>query len=162
MGLSSKKSTSVLMIAQAFTIPSRPMSGFIADRWLGPLNTFIVMIVYLSIMAYVWISVKTATGMYIFSVFFGVAMGASQGMFIGALASLTADPQKMGTRVGMVYAILGVAGLTGTPVSGAIIDQMDGKYWGAQLWAGTCFLLAAVFVIAARYFKTGLTIKIRV
>ncbi|KKA29242.1 hypothetical protein TD95_002065 [Thielaviopsis punctulata] len=162
IGLSSKQSTSVLMIAQAFTIPSRPMSGFIADRWLGPLNTFIVMVVYLSIMAYVWIGVKTATGMYVFSVFFGIALGASQGMFIGALASLTADPQKMGTRVGMVYAILGVAGLTGTPVSGAIIDQMDGKYWGAQLWAATCFLLAAVFVVAARYHKTGLQLRCKV
>ncbi|KAL1889032.1 hypothetical protein Cpir12675_005950 [Ceratocystis pirilliformis] len=160
--LSSKEATTILMIAQAFTIPSRPMSGYIADRWLGPLNTFIMMTLYLALMSYVWLGVKTRIAMYIFSVFFGIAMGASQGMFIGALASLTSNPQKMGTRVGMVYVFLGVAGLTGTPLSGAIIDSMGGRYWGAQLWASSCFLCSAIFVAAARYCKTGWHVKCKV
>ncbi|KAL5606150.1 hypothetical protein BROUX41_006082 [Berkeleyomyces rouxiae] len=160
--VSAKEATTILMIAQAFTIPSRPMSGFIADRWLGPLNTFLVMVLYLALMSYVWIGVKTRIGMYIFSVFFGIAMGASQGMFIGALASLTNDPRKMGTRVGMVYLFVSVAGLSGTPLSGAIIDTMDGRYWGAQLWASTCFLTSAALIAAARYCKTGWKLKCKV
>lgn len=104
---------------------------------------------------YGWIGVKTRTDMYIFSSFLGLALGASQGMYVGALASLTKDPQKMGTRFGMVATICAFASLAGPPTAGAIIDQSGGDYLNAQIWGGSVILLSAMAVAASRVASTG-------
>jgi MFS transporter, MCT family, solute carrier family 16 (monocarboxylic acid transporters), member 3 len=120
------------------------------------INTFV-----LGIMIFGWIGVTTRTGMYVFSVFFGLANGACQGVFVGALASLTSDPQKMGTRFGMVATLAGFATLAGPPTAGAIIDRCGGNYLWAQIWGGTVMILAALTVAAARWWETGTRLKVK-
>lgn len=93
--------------------------------------------------------------MYVFSVFLGMANGAAQGIVLGALASLTADPRKMGVRFGMVATFSGVATLAGPPMAGAIIDSTGGRYLWAQIWAGGVLLVSSFTIAAARVSKSG-------
>lgn len=146
---------SLLLITNGMGIPSRPVVGYVADRYLGPINTFTLMTFILGCMEFAWMGVKTRTGMYIFSVFFGLSNGAAQGVFVGALASLTADPQKMGTRFGMIATLSGFASLAGPPTAGAIIDRSGGQYLWAQVWGGVVIIAGSLTLALARMAKAG-------
>lgn len=97
--------------------------------------------------------------MYVFSVFLGMANGAAQGIVVGALASLTADPRKMGVRFGMVATLSGLATLAGPPMAGAIIDSTGERYVWAQVWAGAVLLASSFIIAVARVLKSGRRIR---
>lgn len=152
----------MLLIANALGIPTRALVGFIADRHLGPINVYIIFLTTFAATLIGWTAVHTRTGMYVFSAFYGIAAGAAQGVFVGALASLTSDPRKMGTRFGMVSTLLGFATLAGPPTAGAIIGQSGGSYTWAQVWGGVTLLLAAMAAAGARVALTGLKLKAKI
>lgn len=131
------------------------MVGWLADNALGPITTLMVALCVLSLMLFSWIGATGSTGIYVWSCFFGLAAGGAQGVFGGALSSLTKDPRKMGTRFGMVATSLGFASLAGPPTAGAIIDRSGGSYVGAQIWAGTAIAVAALTIGACRTVITG-------
>jgi hypothetical protein len=136
--------------------------GYLADQVFGPINTFIAATTFVSCMVFAWIGVSSRGGMYAFSVFFGLANGAAQGVFVGSLASLTDDPRKMGTRFGMVCTIVAFAVLAGPPTAGAIIDRDNGRYFWAQIWAGLVIALGTLTVAASRYTKTGWKLRAKI
>ena len=150
VGVSSETAATLLVIINAVTIPARPLLGYLSDRWFNPLLTEALAGIFLACMLFVWIPVKTLGGMYAWVVVYGFATGGTQGMFTGALASLTHDPAKMGTRFGMVCSVLALATLAGPPIAGALIESMDGSFVGAQAWAGPVTLTGGLFIVAAR------------
>ncbi|KAK3378371.1 major facilitator superfamily domain-containing protein [Podospora didyma] len=159
---STTDSVQLLLITNGMSIPSRPVVGFLADRVLGPINTYIMATMFLGCMIFAWTGVETREGMYIFSVFFGLANGAAQGVFVGSLASLTKDPRKMGTRFGMVCTTVAFATLAGPPTAGAIIDRSGGKYLWAQIWAGLAIVVGSLTIAAARVAATGFKFKVKI
>ncbi|KKY34690.1 putative mfs monocarboxylate transporter [Diaporthe ampelina] len=159
IGFSSTEAVSLLLITNAAGIPLRPIVGHIADRHFGPINTFIVATFVLACMEFAWVGVSTRAGMYVFSVFLGMANGAAQGIVVGALASLTADPRKMGVRFGMVATLSGLATLAGPPMAGAIIDSTGERYVWAQVWAGAVLLASSFIIAVARVLKSGRRIR---
>jgi MCP family monocarboxylic acid transporter-like MFS transporter 3 len=64
---------------------------------------------------------------------------------------LTTDPSKLGIRFGMVCSALAFASLAGPPTAGALIEQDNGGFLKAQIWAGSVTICAALFVCAARW-----------
>lgn len=116
----------------------------------------------LGLMVYCWMAVTTRGGLYAFAVVYGLATAAVQGIFVGALASLTKDLSKTGTRFGMVCSILAFATLTGPPIAGALIERDGGGYGTAQAWGGTVILLGSLTVGAARIYETGPRVKIKI
>ncbi|OAQ99240.1 hypothetical protein LLEC1_02103 [Akanthomyces lecanii] len=174
LGFSTEDSIQLLLISNGMSVPARPLIGFVANQH----------VVFASLMLS-WIAVHDRVGMYIFTVFFGLANGLCQGMFLGALASLTQDATKMGSRSGTVHTIVAFATLAGPPVSsfftqlfllssrlirdvvptktaGAIIDRSDGKYTNAQIWGGLMIFVAAAFFTASRLAKTGAVLRVKI
>ena len=100
--------------------------------------------------------------MYPFVVIYGVATGATQGIFVGALASLTKDLSKTGTRFGMVASVLAFASLSGPPIAGALIQRDGGGYVSAQVWGGTVVILGSLTVGAARIWETGWRLLVKI
>lgn len=103
---------------------------------------------------YCWAAVNSVSGLYAWAVFYGFAVGGVQSVFPAGLTSLTSDPQKQGTRMGMVFTIVSFASLTGSPIAGAIINSQGGKYIGAQIFAGTSMVLGTAFICASKVVKT--------
>ncbi|KAL7812223.1 major facilitator superfamily domain-containing protein [Trichoderma gracile] len=155
IGFSDQDAINLLLITNAMGIPARPIAGYIADRHTGPINLFSAATVAVSVMIYSWIGVTTRTGMYVFSAFYGFAVGTNQGTFVASLTSLTKDPQKMGIRFGMVETLCSLATVAGAPTAGAIIDHSDGDFFWAQIWGGTVMAAAAVIFVACRISVTG-------
>lgn len=159
---STTDSVQLLLILNGMSVPSRPVVGFVADRYIGPINTYAIAVFFLGIMTFAWIGVTSRVGMYVFSVFFGLSTGAAQGVFVGSLASLTRDPRKMGTRFGMVCTIVAFATLAGPPTAGAIIDRSGGRYLWAQVWAALVIVLGSITLAAARCAASGLKLFVKI
>ncbi|KAI1776234.1 MFS general substrate transporter [Hypoxylon cercidicola] len=153
---------SLLLITNAVGVPTRPIVGYIADAYLGPMNTFALTIVSLAVTFFAWIAIDTPSTMYAFAILFGVTNSASQTAFVAALASLSKDPAKMGTRFGMCCTVLGFATVAGPPTAGAIIDYCGGRYLWAQVWAGLVTVFGAATIMVARYWISGAKIKVKV
>ena len=162
IGFDTVSSVQLLLIMNGMSVPSRPVTGFLADYVLGPVNTFTIMTMILAGMVFAWMGVHSREGMYVFAVFFGLANGAAQGVYVGALASLTKDPRKMGTRFGMVCTVVAFATLAGPPTAGAIIDQDGGRYVWAQVWAGVVIALGSCTIGLARVRSTGWRLRVKI
>lgn len=100
-----------------------------------------------------WIAVKDPKGLSAWACFYGIAGGAIQSLFPAVLSSLISDPQKRGTRMGMVFTIVSFSVLTGNPIGGAIITACGGKYWGAQMFTGISLLVGMGFMIGSKMMK---------
>jgi MFS family permease len=126
---------------------------------LGPLNTIIISSLATGIMIFCWAAVHTRTGLWAFAAFFGLFAAGIQSLFPACLASLTPDLQKRGSRMGMGFAVAGIASLTGTPLGGALVQENKGRFLYAQMWAGASLVAAAVMLATSRYARTGLKLK---
>ncbi|KAI8961930.1 putative monocarboxylate permease [Daldinia sp. FL1419] len=157
IGLAPEEAVNLLVVITAVGIPVRPLLGFAADRYFGALSTLIIALSILGVLLYSWIAVRAVAGLYVWSVFYGLATGAAQGIFVAGLASLTTDLSKMGTRFGMVCSTSAFASLAGPPTAGALIQSENGGFTKAQVWAGTVTLAAALFIFAAKWRQTTMS-----
>lgn len=130
-------------------VPGRLIPAYLADRYFGVLPVFVPTILFAGLCVFLWATVSSLTGEIIWVVFFGLFGGGVQSLFPTALASLTKDPSKRGTRIGMVFSIVSVACLTGPPLAGKLVAADGGEYIGAQVWGGTCLVLGASILSAA-------------
>lgn len=79
--------------------------------------------------------------MYTFAVLYGLFAAALQAMFPATLADLTLDPKKIGTRMGMGFALSSFGCLIGGPGGGALVEAGNGTYLYGQVLAGSCGVL---------------------
>jgi predicted MFS family arabinose efflux permease len=157
--LTYKDSVSLLLLMNGVGVVGRLVPNIVADRALGPLNTIIISSLTTGIITFCWVAVRTRTGLWAFAAFFGLFAAGIQSLFPACLASLTPDLQKRGSRMGMGFAVAGVASLTGTPLGGALVQDDKGRFLYAQMWAGASLVAAAIMLAASRYVRTGLKIK---
>ncbi|KAI5460583.1 major facilitator superfamily domain-containing protein [Mariannaea sp. PMI_226] len=145
----------LLMILNGIGVIGRILPTIIADRWTGPLNALIPTSIVASILVYCWAAVDSRGGLYAFAVINGLVAAASQALFPAVATTMTPDPSRTGTRVGMILGFVSFANLTGPSICGALINEENGSYLGAQLFAASVILLGAIMAIAARIAKTG-------
>ncbi|KFZ03571.1 hypothetical protein V502_10835 [Pseudogymnoascus sp. VKM F-4520 (FW-2644)] len=155
IGTPSSRSLTPLLIINAVSLPGCVISGVIADRILGSLNTLILLILMCAFLNFVWISISTYGGILAFVTVLGLINGALQSMFISALSSLTSDMSKIGRRSGMVMAAIAFSTLTGGPIAGSLIEKDGGGFLGVQIFGGTIMLVGCGIMITARAAKTG-------
>jgi MFS family permease len=144
-------------IINAVGLPTRVLIPFLADR-IGPLNTIAPAGICVAIVAYTWLAVHDVAGVYVFSIFYGIASGAFQSLMPTGVASITTRLDTIGTRMGMCFSLMSFAGLSGPPIGGLLQSQ---SLVGAHVWAALASSLAAVLLVLARVLKVGWTVKIR-
>jgi hypothetical protein len=149
LGVDRSKSLVILLILNACGYPGRIISALIADAYLGPLRTLVILALALGVLFIGWIGVKTTTSLFVLAALFGFVNGAAQGMIVAGLPNLTTDLNRLGTRSGMILAVLSLAVLTGPPIAGALIQAGQGRYLYMQVWGGCSMLVGASFVAAA-------------
>ncbi len=71
-------SVNLLIIFNGAGVPVRLITGFVADRYFGPLNTMIPLLFINALFALCWIAVRSQPGMYVFATFYGFSAGAFQ------------------------------------------------------------------------------------
>ena len=84
-----------------------------------------------------------------FSVLLGLFSGTIIGLSPATIAMTAMDPNEIGSYLGMGLAALSISGLTGTPITGALIKSY-GSYDPAIIFAGVCSIVGAVVVAGGR------------
>ncbi|KAL6364827.1 hypothetical protein LRP88_00800 [Fusarium phalaenopsidis] len=149
LGVSFTRSLDVLLVLNGTGAIGRVIPNYIADRY-GCLTVQIPLALVTGAMMYCWAAIKSTTGLFIWAAIYGIWTGGVQSMFPVGLSSMTSDPSRQGTRLGMAFTIVSFATLTGQPIAGAIIKAQGGQYVGAQAFAGSCLVLGSCFFVIAK------------
>ncbi|KAI1850332.1 hypothetical protein JX266_004190 [Neoarthrinium moseri] len=151
----------LVMILNGVGIIGRILPTLIADRWTGLLNIVIPLSFSASILVYCWAAISSEPGLYAFAVIYGLIAAALQALLPATCTTMTPEPSKTGTRVGMILGFVSLANVTGPALCGALIQRQSGSYLGAQAFSASSILLGAFMAIAARVAKTGWVLKAR-
>ncbi|KAL2850361.1 major facilitator superfamily domain-containing protein [Aspergillus pseudodeflectus] len=155
LGISQEAGATLIIITNALGIPVRAPLGYLADRYIGPLNCLIPCVALCGVLIFAWAAVHTVAELYVFAVFYGLASAAAMALFVGTVPSLTKDLDKIGTRVGMALTMISFGPLTGPSVAGTLIARTGGKYLAAQMWAGAALIVSVFALVGARLIISG-------
>lgn len=147
----------LLSMLNAASTFGRIAPNFVADH-TGPVNMLTPAVTITSILAFVWISVHTVSGIIILSVFYGFFSGGFVSLPPVVMASMTPDVRDLGTRLGMLFAITSFSLLIGTPIGGAILSTTH-KYLGVQLFTACCLVASAAIMAILRFLRSGPVLK---
>ena len=162
LGLTPTHAGPLQLLVNSTGLPARPLLGWLASHHTGPINAFLVSLASLGLLLFCWIPIKPVPGLYAWSVIYGISTGCAQGIFVGALASLSRDPSKLGTRFGMVCTLLAFASLAGPPTAGGLIEVDGGRWAGAQVWAGAVTMLGVLCCWFARVRVVGWNPRVKI
>ncbi|KAJ7262738.1 major facilitator superfamily domain-containing protein [Mycena haematopus] len=137
-----------LSILNALSLLGRLLPNLIAQR-IGPINIIIVACTLAGVLDIVWASVQSTTGILVFNAGFGFASGGYVSVVPAAVASLGANPQDIGLRLGMAFFSASFFWLASSPVQGALI-KLHGTYWPAAVFSGAIVLAGVVMMVVAR------------
>ncbi|KAK0642495.1 putative transporter MCH4 [Lasiodiplodia hormozganensis] len=159
--LSDRSSFNLILLINGVGVPGRLVPALLADRFFGPVNVFIPVILLAGLCLFCWHAVASSAGMTAFVVFYGFFGAGTQSLLQAALASLNTDVKKAGVRIGMGFSVVGLASLTGSPIGGALVERRGGDYLYAQMFAGATMVLGSFILVAARVAKTGFVLRAR-
>ena len=139
----------LLPVLNAGSIFGRIVPGLVADK-VGSLNTIIPCAGACVVLAFAWLGINNATGMWVFSVLYGFFSGAIVSLPPTIVAKISPDMSLVGTRMGMSFTFAGLGLLIGNPIAGAILNIPEGKFKGAQAFAAATLLGGALAFAALR------------
>lgn len=154
-------SLNMVMILNGVGLPARILPGYIADRYIGVLNVLIISLVGNIIILFCWLSVKSISAYYVWTVWYGLFAAAFPSLFPTTIAAYSSDITKTGTRLGMAFSVIGLSALVGGPISGALLHVGKGNYTVPILWASASTVAGTMLCITARCLKFGWTVMIR-
>lgn len=143
-GLSYPDSLNLVLIFHGVNTIGRLVPAWLANR-LGVINMLIFATFWNAVCGIGWIGVSSKTGVYAWTTLYAIVGGGLLSLFPSGAVALTEDLQKVGQRMGMLFAFQGFSSLAGPPIGGAIITATGG-YEGTQAYAAVCLMLGAMFV----------------
>lgn len=146
----------LLAILNATSTFGRFGPNFVAD-YIGSLNVLCPALTVTAILAYCWIAVKSTSAVIALSALYGFFSGGFVSLIAVVMMEITADIRKLGTRLGMCFALESIGLLIGTPTGGTIISR-TGSYLGVQLFCGSCLAACAVILLTIRLLRSGPTL----
>ncbi|KAI9172781.1 ABC multidrug transporter atrG [Paramyrothecium foliicola] len=139
----------LVMLLNGIGIISRVVPNVIADRWTGLFNIIIPLSFSASLLVFCWAGIHSESGLYVFTALYGLVAAALQSLYPAAATTMSPEANRTGSRVGLIFSFVSFATLTGPAISGALIEQDDGNYLYAQMFAGSSIFLGACFAVAS-------------
>ena len=158
IGVSETVSVYVLLVMNGVGLPMRLIPALCASKFTGPLNILVPSSFATGLVTYGWPGVKSLGGLYAWTVIYGSVAASFQALFPGTLGSLTNDLQRVGVRMGMVFAVLAIAALIGSPIAGALVQADRGAYLYAQMFMASCITAGSLVLVACRVARLGFRI----
>jgi MFS family permease len=154
-------SLNLVIILNGVGVPARVLPGFIADRFIGVLNVFIISLIGNIIILWSWLGVDSIPAYYAWTVLYGLIGAAFPSLFTATIAAYSPDITKTGTRLGMAFGVIGMSALVGGPISGALLQAGDGNYTIPIVWASASSVVGLALCTAARCMKFGWKVWVR-
>ena len=137
-------------------LPARAVVPLLADR-AGTLNV----VASVSVVTFCWLVASDRVGIFVFAAFYGLASGAFQALMPTTVASITKDMRTVGSRIGMAFAVISFASLTGPPIGGALLFDEGTDFTWLQVWVGLASVASAALLILARILLVGLKLSVK-
>ena len=147
--MSYEDSLDLTLVLNGIGFVGRLMPSLLA-RYLGTFNVFIGFLWCTSICMFTWIPVHDTPGLYVWTTFYSLSVGGVQSLFLAVVPIINSDVNKMGARLGIISAAVGIGALLGSPVAGAIISSNNGSYTEAQIFSGCVLAVGSVLALGAR------------
>lgn len=106
------------------------------------------------------LAVTNAGGLIVVVLLFGFFSGIFIALPPVLFVALTKDKSKVGTRIGMGFAMIGLGVLAGGPGGGAILGTDN--WTGTWVYAGVMPVASACVFMAVRFWKTGAKLIVKV
>ena len=152
-GLSSHTSFYLLAVLNAGSVFGRIIPGLLADK-LGSLNVMVPCGLITAVLAFVWLGISNAPGLWVFCVLYGFFSGAIVSLPPTVIAILSPDMSVVGTRMGMSFTFAGFGLLIGNPIAGAILNVAEGQFHGAQAFSAATTMGGAVLFLVIRLMRS--------
>jgi len=146
--MSSNLAFYLISVLNGTSLFGRIIFGGLSDK-LGPKNILASVSLINGILILCWTLARTNAGIIVWAAVFGFFSGGQFGVFPSALASVTPNPQFMGTYIGQAVAVASIAALTGSPLGGALITKYG--YFHATIFAGISFLVGGALITGSRF-----------
>ncbi|KAF5878167.1 putative mfs monocarboxylate transporter protein [Botrytis fragariae] len=147
--VSTRQSTTLLLVINGVGIFGRIIPGLVADRWFGSVYCLAITTFVSGSLIFCWIAIHGFPGLIAWVVFYGLFANAVQALFPAASSTFTTKLEMMGTRLGMVFAVISIACLTGPPIAGALISANNGSFLYAQIFGGCSMLLGSMVMLGS-------------
>lgn len=152
-GVTADFSVYAIAILNAASTFGRIVPNHFADK-TGPLNMIVPCALISAVLAYCWIAVENKAGMIVFCILYGFFTGSFVSLPPTTIVMLSPRLEIVGTRMGMVFSVCGLALLIGNPVGGAILGTGD-NFLGLQLFCASTIVASAAILYPARVAKAG-------
>jgi MFS family permease len=135
------------------------MSAGIGSDRIGAYNILVsaCMLAGILVLA-LWIPATGNAAIIVFSTLFGFASGAYVSLAASLVVQISPFPE-IGYRTGLLFLFSSFGGLTTNPIAGAILSRDHGSYTGMKVFAGIFILAGSLFILAARFYNTGLVLR---
>ncbi|KAI2627720.1 major facilitator superfamily domain-containing protein [Hypoxylon sp. NC1633] len=141
-------------IINAASIFGRIFPAHLGDRY-GVFNVCIIFTLFSGIISLaLWLPASSTAPIIVFAVLYGFASGLTLAIIPALVASIS-DIQKLGFRVGTLYAFSSFGALFGSPIAGAIVTRQDGGYDGLKIFGGISLIAGGIFIILSRVILVG-------
>ncbi|KAJ7182326.1 major facilitator superfamily domain-containing protein [Mycena crocata] len=135
-----------LVIMNASSFIGRLSPGFFAHR-LGVINMVAAASGAGAVLILSMIALKTVASVVVIGVLYGYCAGVFVTLMAPMLAVLTTDMRELGLRMGVSFAVVGIGGLIGPPINGALLT---GHYvwWRPAFFSGLMASVGFSFFVA--------------
>lgn len=142
----------LIAILNATSTVGRIVPNYAADK-LGPFNMMIPCAITCGILILCLLSISTQGPLIAFVALYGFFSGSFVSLTPSILFTLSPNRGVLGTRMGMCFAVMGIALLIGTPIAGAILD--GGGYPAVWIYGGVLTTVGGGLLMVSRGFKVG-------
>ena len=147
-GMSQNLASYMLAILNAASFFGRVLPGLLAD-FAGNFNTLLCSGSVTGILLLCWIACKHNAAIIVYAALYGFFSGAIISLMTPCIASRAPTPRHIGTYIGMGMTVIALAGLSGTPITGAMIDRYH-SYTPAAIFSGVSCLAGTVLAFVSK------------
>ena len=150
-------------ILNAGSVFGRTLPNILSDK-IGPINVIIPGAFICAILVFCNIAVDSLGGLVVQALLFGFFSGIFIALPPVCFFSLTADKTKLGTRLGMGFAVIALGVLAGGPGGGGILqaDPENLNWTGTWAYSGATLLAAGAIFFVVRFLKVGTKLMVKV
>lgn len=139
----------LLAILNACSFVGRIAAG-VAGNILGPFNVLPFSAYACSLLIFCWIAMTSQDSIIAMAVLYGLFEGGIVALLFATLSHIAPRAQDIGTYIGQASFVVAFAGLTGTPINGAMINHYH-SFTPSRIFSGVCIFVGGSLVLISWY-----------
>jgi len=137
-----------IAILNAGSLIGRLISGPLVSH-VGRFNLLAFSCFASGILIFSWLRITSSAPIIVYSVLYGFWSGIIIALFPTTIAAVAESPTEIGSLMGMAMGVYSLAGLTGAPITGAMIDRYGG-FEEAIIFSGSVVIGGSILILAVR------------